>query len=140
MVVLIFLAAVMSVIEHFVTDIVEDGVSALASCRDYCTHYCFFLIVIPLLPLSHPTNPSPLPFLSWQHWLCACVRARACVCVLHHGSSLYVHHYNHFSVFCLSAFSEFGTCWFILFENFSNHYLLDLEEVSSMIEQYCWID
>jgi len=56
----------MSVIEHLVTDTVEDSVSTLvSSCHSY-TPYCFVLILIPLLALFHPTNPLPLPLLSWQ--------------------------------------------------------------------------
>jgi len=109
MVVWIFLAAVMSVIEHLVTVIVEDSVSTLASCRGSCTHYCFFLILIPLLALFHPTNPLPLPFLSWQHWLHVFVRFIVeahftCITISVFQCSVYRHFQNLKLLICMKTF------------------------------------
>ena len=70
----------MSVIEHILTDAAEYSVSTLVSSNDSCTHYCFFLILIPLLAPFHPTTLF-LSLLFHGSFDYACVCVCVCVCV-----------------------------------------------------------
>ena len=127
MMVWIFLAAVMPVIEHLVTNIVED--CRHSSIMPWLMHWLLFLpySLPPSAPLSSYQPYSSLfsfmATLTLCVCVCVCARVRACVCMFF----VYWHFQNLklADLFCIKT---------------TTHYLLDLEEVSSMIEQYCWID